>query len=917
MTYWKSLNLTWLFFMISGFFPLLAQRVEQPDNRSLQTIPPSFAEKIYLQLDGKVYTKGNIIWFKSLVLSTEDHRPSSLSGILYVELVDSDQRIMERKLIKLEKGIGKGFFELFESYAPGTYLIRAFTNWNKNFGPDFFFKEYIQVFDDPSILGQPISNVKLIKEEAQAYLLTASFNPLVVDSLYQNKLKVSITLDEKVDSMFLKRDKEDNYLLNYSFSKNSRLARLKMQTENDEVYASTIILDQNSLDIQFLPESGELVHGLKSKLGFKALDASGKGKMVAGDIVDEQGQLINSFQSNTLGMGSFILDSPDSTKKYYARIKSVYPESKSLLYPLPKVAALGNVLTIEKHGNNLLLTTQSNYMKNDSIFLMISHRGNRLYDLKVRLLQNGTSKLEIPCQKLPEGIISFTMMDNSGRPVAERIYFNENPVFRIRMELSVDQESYEKRDETKLNIETTDHQGNPLPAKLSLLAISKKQLGSIQQERQNILSYFLLDSELKGEIENPGFYFNKDSSMHDHLDALMLTQGWRKYNYNKPDVMLTNLPETRLTISGQVSSVFSEKKKKQPKLTLTTFGNNPTVDVQEVDSLGNFTFTLNDEYGQQVNVMIQSTTDSGKKKNYSIRLNENESPTVNFNLKSTIMDPDSLVNDFIRKNIQQKKIDRSFEIDSGSIVLDELEFTGIRLTEDQEEVREKYGDSDIIISGAAIVEKEQKWSTGLFNVLQMNFPDKIQIVRRQSRLIAFVSGADATLVVIDGIPVEINEYPLIQNIPPSEVKSFEIIECANNFDGLYLKVFGLPSPREQCGAIIAIYTYGGKSIFGTQKSVGLLHTSIPVFSAPREFYEPKYSEDQPNLLNDKPDLRTLIHWEPDLQTNATGKITRSFYNGDNVGKMLVVIEAVSVNGLIGYQELEYVVEGQETVVVEY
>jgi hypothetical protein len=49
---------------------------------------------------------------------------------------------------------------------------------------------------------------------------------------------------------------------------------------------------------------------------------------------------------------------------------------------------------------------------------------------------------------------------------------------------------------------------NPVEANLSLLVINKNQLGAMQKTRQNILSWFLLDSELRGEIENPGFYFN-------------------------------------------------------------------------------------------------------------------------------------------------------------------------------------------------------------------------------------------------------------------------------------------------------------------------------------------------------------------------------------------------------------------------
>ena len=47
----------------------------------------------------------------------------------------------------------------------------------------------------------------------------------------------------------------------------------------------------------------------------------------------------------------------------------------------------------------------------------------------------------------------------------------------------------------------------------------------------NILSHLLLTSEVKGNIQSPGFYFKKgNSSARNSLDLLMLTQGWRRYD---------------------------------------------------------------------------------------------------------------------------------------------------------------------------------------------------------------------------------------------------------------------------------------------------------------------------------------------------------------------------------------------------
>ena len=85
---------------------------------------------------------------------------------------------------------------------------------------------------------------------------------------------------------------------------------------------------------------------------------------------------------------------------------------------------------------------------------------------------------------------------------------------------------------------------------------------------------------------------------------------------------------------------------------------------------------------------------------------------------------------------------------------------------------------------------------------------------------------------------------------------------------------------------------------------------VPVFAAPREFYAPKYEQ----LKKDdwlKPDLRTLVHWQPQLKTDSLGRASASFYNADHTGSMQVVVEAISSKGEIGYKELNLDIRKRE------
>lgn len=898
--------LTMLVFIISPV-------TSRAQNNNIFNSNASFAEKVYLQLDANVYTTGSTIWFKCMLTNAVNHVPTFLSGVLYVELISPDETILETKLIKTVNGIGQGFFFLDEKIPQGLYLIRAYTHWNKNFGTDFIFKEYIHVFATDKKKEGPIKIVKLIKKQADEIYLEAYFNPLVIDSLHKNKLSVFISLDNKNDSLIIRRGKDNKYWFEYNIPDTFQFATLKMQTTNNLKYSKTIVLNEDYLDLQFFPESGELVHGLPGKIGFKALSANGEGIIIQGDIINEQDSIIVSFKSNSLGMGSFVLTEVDSAKFYFARLKQQNNENSNKLYALPDISPLGNVLSVARIQDSILLTCMSNYLKNDSIYLQISCRGIYYYEMKVAL-ENGIFMGMIPVNKLPEGIISMRMLSNWMQPVAERLYFNEVPESRLNIALNTDTGIYQKREKTSLNIKTTNSLGQPAIANLSVLVINKELKGKMQSNRQNILSYFLLDSELKGEIENPGFYFTKDSSMHDYLDALMLTQGWRKYNYSRPLEEYPFQNEPSLSVTGDVSQPFSKNKKISGGIVKMKYGEHMLSYSQMTDSLGRFKFYLEDTYGKDIDVSIQSTDISGKEKNHIVTIDKKKSPVICFNHMKTVEKPDSAVYNFVDKDKKRNATNKAFQLSAKDILLEEVEIISYPLTPERKMVTERFGEPDAIIGGKELQSKEDKWTRGIYDIIDYYYPDKIRITENCRRdMVARVWGSDITLVVIDGIPVKYcyGQYSFIQDIPPSEVVSFEIIENADNWYNLYYEANNTnPPPHVTICSVIAIYTKANEGIYGAYKPIGLTRSSVPVFSEPKEFYAPRNENNQYGNPR-KPDLRATIHWEPILKTDSLGNALTTFYNADIPGEMKVVVEAITDKGAIGYQEIDYKIKGRE------
>ena len=897
-----------LFFCIE---PVYSQKKEHAS--LIQDTPfyshSSVAEKIYLQFNSKVFTTDETIWFKSTVVNATDHTPTFFSGVLNVELIGPDKRIVERKLLKLRRGIGSGHFDLRENLPEGSYQIRAYTEWSKNFGEDFFFKEYIKIFASKKTENKTIRKIAITEQQEGSRRLTALFDPLLLDSLHKKKLRIKIEIDGRLDSLSIRKNDVGLYELDYKLPNNALLASLHMLTKNQKSSSRTICLDEDFLDLQFFPESGDFVHGISTKVGFKALDATGKGKILSGKIVDSNKRECGSFESNTLGMGSFVLSNPDSSLAYYAVLQSKNDEFLSLKFPLPKVKPSGMVMSVTRKDGRALAKIRSSTLSNDSLLLQVLCRGYVYQQLKGKL-QNRKLNFSIAQESLPEGVVALYLKNMHGQPIAERLFFNEKNKKRLKLEVLMDKKSYSWREKSKLKINCLNQKGDSVNASMSLLVINKEQMGSWLYERPNMQSYILLYSDLRGKIERPNFYFENDSAKLDDLDALLLTQGWRKYKYTREPEKLDFMPETGLTISGIVKETLGhENRKKKVDVSLMTFGKINDFYFQKTDSLGKFRFRVNDEYGKSLKAVLQAKNVIGKNMNYLIKFDIKKAPNICFEQRENVHIPDYKTEELLKKNRERKQVKEDFPISSGDIMLKSVTVEDYQLTPQREQVMKKYGKPDVVLSGEKIRNNKKKWHFSFFNLLE--YQKDIRIKKQRGYIYAQVVGSDITLILIDGIPVEPNQYELLPYVSGNSISSFEILKKPKGFNELYISLFNEIPELGVTGAIISIYTYGKKGLYGMYNHKGIAKIAIPVYSPVKEFYSPKYPQHQ-KISWEKPDLRALLHWEPELKKDNNGQYYSSFYNADNSGEMLIMLEAISDEGEIGYKVWGYDVFEQKS-----
>lgn len=112
-------------------------------------------EKVYLLTDKSQYAAGDKIWFKSFVF--DGYNRSAVSTTLFVELYNSDKKLIDWKTILLTNGEGSGDFQLKENLPEQIYFVRAYTPYMTNFSEDFQIVKTIPVYNPNSTESLVIS----------------------------------------------------------------------------------------------------------------------------------------------------------------------------------------------------------------------------------------------------------------------------------------------------------------------------------------------------------------------------------------------------------------------------------------------------------------------------------------------------------------------------------------------------------------------------------------------------------------------------------------------------------------------------------------------------------------------------------------------------------------------------------------
>ncbi len=586
-------------------------------------------EKVYVMTDRDAYTSGDTIRLRSFLIDAATHtKPKMESRFIYVELINPFGKVANRIKIRSNKDIFAGIIPLDEELAEGNYTLCAYTLFMANSGKEYFFRKTIPIFSH-------LSKKYKLSIDINGGILTARLLERVSD----NHVRAEYISISGPDNEFYAQNIRKRS--SFSIKINEKMTNAGIVKVNFDRYEKfvTIPTEKNAISITFHPEGGHLIPGIKNRLAFKAIDRKGLSVDFKGVITDETGKKIIDISPTHRGMGviSFV---PETGHTYKALVDD-------MSFTLPESSGDASILTVNTlDSDSIVVKVNGKYSPDMSL---IAHNGGI-----VSLARNmDNNEIRLQRSSLGSGIVQLLLADRTGNTLSSRMIFNHSGYIYTDSIDSIPSGDYALRAFRNIKSEPT----------------------------ASIVSNLLLQSELKGHIEDPDYYFrNRDSITDAHLELLLLTNGWERYDIQKSLKGSYATPDIPIELGGEITGIVKSRWRGKPLQDAIVMLMAPKLEYATqtfTDKDGRFVFDGFD-WPQDTSFIIQVFGKEGNKEH-------------NYNVDNDVFPKNNAIPTSFGHVAPGNIIDESI-LTSGTIMLEELEVTApMTLEESRRQMMEALG----------------------------------------------------------------------------------------------------------------------------------------------------------------------------------------------------------------------------------
>jgi hypothetical protein len=649
-------------------------------------------------------------------------------------------------------------------------------------------------------------------------------------------------------------------------------------------------------DLQFFPEGGSLVEGVRARVAFKATGTNGLGTHVKGVILDKTDKTVCSFESSHLGMGYFVFI-PEKGNVYRAKLS--FDDGSQDLVDLPRAESSGISLSLIDDSLSALsiriMTNSLYYQANqDKEFLLVIYSGGKAitysYKLDVPILT-----LNMERKLLQTGVSTISLFSQDREPMCERLFFVQNND-QLRLQIQTDKTVHKKKEKVDLQLNAKTPADVSVNGHFSMTIIDESQMPADEKNERNILTDLLLTSDLKGYVEEPNDYF-KDTSeeARKNLDLLMLTQGYRHFEWKQvlgnDSTILTFQPEKGLEINGKITNL-SDKPISDGTITLIPSNGGPLLSSTS-DRNGLFHFS-NLVFTDTAHLVLSAVNAKGGNSTRITYFNTTYEPPVVSDQPYALpnVEDTSMLSYFgIAKKIREEMINYygpgKFEM------LKPVTVKGIKLDNQyRTQSLAGAGHADQVMHADEIGSVGGQLSTSLNGRLRgVYFIGGVPYLTANG-----TNSKSPMLLVIDGTEIRAGSRLNVDDIPPSQVETVEVLKYAS------ISIYGM----DGAAGVLIITTKNGSEENKYIQSIGVLPITPMGFYKARTFYSPKYDNADGHAT--EPELRSTIYWNPEIKTGQDGPAIINYYNANSAGTYKIIVEGIDENGNIGRLVYRYQVE---------
>ncbi len=653
---------------------------------------------------------------------------------------------------------------------------------------------------------------------------------------------------------------------------------------NDGSIAKTKTITTSKTRVDVFPEGGVLVNGLNSKVAFKATNGFGIPVFIKGFLVNDKNKVLDTLKIAHDGMGTFKLK-PVAGEKY--QLNWTDENAQKGITPIMAANKEGVIMKLSMDVEKAYVQVErtAEVPQNFKHLRLLVHQNQHLlYNVEFKGEERLLQKAGLPIEELPTGVVQFSLFTNDWIPLAERIVLINNRLHEYNAMLSVQVANTAKRGKNVLEIMVKD-------TTESNMSISITDASVVLPEQQTIYSDFLLSNDIRGKVYHPAYYFSSDAdSVAAHLDLVMLTNGWRKFDWDKVKAGILPVPtypkETDfMKVSGKVYANANIKFSDDLLLNIIINGRDSSNKMLFIPILSDGSFEDKSVFYYDTSRIYYGVNSKSKLNNIAV---------VHFE------------NGLLKQEFKKSPIDAGSFVRNWSDSMARAKLNFILL----EQERQKKLLASITLTEVVVKSKtkspiqllDEKYATGFFTggdgtsfdltndpsaLGSMNVLTYLQSKVPGLNIMAYGSQASATW---RGSKTDffVNEF----NTPIESVQNISIADIA------YIKAIRPPffgSAGGGSGGAIAIYTKRGNNNKGKNiKSVGMEYAALGGYSVFKEFFNPDYEKPSENFEEDN---RTTLYWNPYVLTNKRNpRIRIEFYNNDISKKLQIVLEGTNANG---------------------